>query len=144
MRFVWGQDATLLDSVGHWDGFGGFTVVQDTGHHAIMELTDKCDKLGWAAKFSHDFTESILTNCIKSLGLTNEGHVEITTLFFYLSWSRQAAKIMSVVPRPVQKPHWLLGRRPCSRLQSKGLWWTQARVLPAIDRRDIPWWLSQS
>lgn len=105
MRFVWGQDATLLDSVGHWDGFGGFTVVQDTGHHAIMELTDKCDKLGWAAKFSHDFTESILTNCIKSLGLTNEGHVEITTLFFYLSWSRQAAKIMSVVPRPVQKPH---------------------------------------
>ena len=43
----------LLDSrVSHWGGFGGFTVAQETVHHAILELADNCDEFGWAAEFS--------------------------------------------------------------------------------------------
>ena len=67
----WGQEATLLDSVGHWRGFGGLTVVQDAGHNAIMELVDNYDEPDWAAEFFHDFPESIPTDCIKGLGQIN-------------------------------------------------------------------------
>ena len=51
----WGQEATLLDSVGHWRGFGGLTVVQDAGHNAIMELVDNYDELNWQPNFSMIF-----------------------------------------------------------------------------------------
>ena len=59
----------------------------------------------------------------------------------HFSWSWRAAKIMSEVPRPARKPHWLSGRRPCSRWSSKRLSRTRARILPAMDRRDIPLWI---
>lgn len=32
-----GQDTTLFDSIGYWEGLGRFAVVEDPGHDAIID-----------------------------------------------------------------------------------------------------------
>jgi len=79
-----GQDTTLFDSVGHWEGFRWFTVVEDSGHHAIMELADDCDESARAAEFLHDLPKAFPADRIEGLGQVNEGRVEVVMLFHAL------------------------------------------------------------
>ena len=51
------------------------------------------------------------------------------------SWSWRAANIMLVVPRSERKPHWLSGRRPCSKCWMRRFSRMPANILSAIDRR---------
>ena len=79
-----GLDTTLFDSVGHWEGFGWFTIVEDSGHHAVMELADDCDESARAAKFLHDLPEAFPADCIEGLGQVNKGRVKVAMLFHAL------------------------------------------------------------
>ena len=55
-----------------------------------------------------------------------------------------AAKIMSVVPRPARKPHWLSGMMLLMPTWSlRRLSSTRARIFPALESREMPRWLSQ-
>ncbi|KAL8569812.1 hypothetical protein ACOMHN_006538 [Nucella lapillus] len=56
---------TLFDSIGHWECFGGCTVIQDSGHHTVIELADYCNERAWAAKFFHNPPESVPTHCVE-------------------------------------------------------------------------------
>jgi len=61
---------------------------------------------------------------------------------FSCSW--RAENITSVVPRPVQNPHWLSGSIPSSSTCCVSLFnRTLARTLPATERSEIPQRLSQ-
>ena len=51
------------------------------------------------------------------------------------SWSWRAANIMLVVSRSERKPHWLSGRRPCSKCWMRRFSRMPANILSAIDRR---------
>ena len=68
-----------------------------------MELVDDCNELAGAAKFSHDFPESLTTDCVEVRGQINKGCVEVMVLFH--AFLLELAKIMSVVPPPAQKLH---------------------------------------
>ena len=81
LNSVGARTQPCLNSVGYWEGFGGFAVFQDSSHHAIMDLADYCDERAWAAEFFHDFPESLPTDCIEGLGQVNEGRVEVMVLF---------------------------------------------------------------
>ena len=64
---------------------------------------------------------------------------------WHFSWSCHAVKIMSVVPLSYLNPHWLYGRSPdCSRRSFNRFSRTLARILPAIDNKEMPRWLSQT
>ena len=60
----------------------------------------------------------------------------------YCSWhfscSWRAAKIMSTVPRPPRKQHWLYGSRPCSKWTIRRLSSIRANIFPSMARRGFP------
>ena len=59
--------------------------------------------------------------------------------------SCRAVKIMSIVPLFFLNPHWLSGRSPDrSRCSFNRFSRTLARIFPAIDNKDMLWWLSQT
>ena len=76
-----GQVTALFDSFGHREGFRGFPILEDSGHHAVVELADYCNECAWTAEFSHDFPKSILADSVESLGQVNKGRVEVAVLF---------------------------------------------------------------
>ena len=46
-----------------------------------MELRDNCDESAWAARFFHDFPDSVSSDSIEGLGHINGGRVKATMLF---------------------------------------------------------------
>lgn len=47
-----------------------------------------------------------------------------------------------MVPRFFLKPHWLSWRRPCFKWEDRRFGRILAKIFPAIERREIPRWLS--
>ncbi|KAJ7337099.1 hypothetical protein OS493_009951 [Desmophyllum pertusum] len=90
-----------------------------------------------------DNGEALTTDCVEGLGEVNKGGVEVLMLLLALFLELSSSEIMSTVPRPALKPHWLSGRRPISRCLMRLLRRTLGRIFPAIDSREIPRWLSQ-
>ena len=70
-----------MSGPGHNLGFRGFTVVEDSGYHAVAELADYCNECAWTAEFSHDFPKSVWADSVESLGQVNKGRVEVAVLF---------------------------------------------------------------
>ena len=63
---------------------------------------------------------------------------------WHFSCSWRAAKTMPMVPCSLRKPHWLSGSRPFPRCSIKQFRRIFAKIFPAMQRRDIPLWLSQA
>ena len=62
--------------------------------------------------------------------------------FMHFHWSWLPAKIISVAPWPWRNPHWFSGRRPCSTWFNRWFRSTRTKILPAINRMEIPRCLS--
>ena len=77
LNSVGGQNAALFDSVGDREGVRRVAVVEDMGHHAIVELMDNGDELFGATELGHDLPEAIPTDRVERLGQVNEGDVEV-------------------------------------------------------------------
>ena len=75
------QNAALFHSICHWEGIGSLSIIQDTGHHAIMKLADNGDELVRTSKLFHDFPESTSADGIECLGQVDEGGVQVAVLF---------------------------------------------------------------
>ena len=52
------------------------TVVDNSGHHPIVEVFQDGKEIWWAAKFCQDFPQEAAVNGIKSFGKVYEGEVE--------------------------------------------------------------------
>ena len=97
--------------------------VKDLSLHAVMEMTDQRDESVRASKLTHDAAEAVAADVIEGFGQVHT---------------------MSMVSRSFQKPHWLSGIRPFSRCSMRQFGRILARTFPAMQRSDIPLWLSQA
>ena len=62
----------------------------------------------------------------------------------HFSWICLAVKIISAVPRPGRNPHWLSGMMFCPKTcDDNRFMMMRPSISPAMDKSDIPWWLSQ-
>ena len=96
-----------------------------------------------AAKLAHDFPQSLSADCVESIVEIHKGGERSQCCSIHFSWRWRAVNNMSTVPWPARKKHWLSGRRPYSRWWRRRLSSTRAKTLPAMERREIPRWLSQ-
>ena len=80
------------------------------------------------------FLQTVSNALVKSMNVMKRS--SYCSWHFSCSW--RAAKIMSTVPRPPRKPHWLSGSRPCSKWTIRRLSITRANIFPAMARREIP------
>ena len=138
-----GKDTTLHDTAGDWEGFWRLTIIKNSGLHAFIELANDGDEFVGAAKLAHDFPQSVSADCVEGIGEIHKGGERSQCCSIHFSWRWRAVNNMSTVPWPARKKHWLSGRRPYSRWWRRRLSSTRAKTLPAMERREIPRWLSQ-
>ena len=106
--------------------------IKNSGLHALIELAN-----------AHDFPQSFSADCVESIVEIHKGGKRSQCCSIHFSWRWRAVNNMSTVPWPAWKKHWLSGRRPYSRWWRRRLSSTRAKTLPAMERREIPRWLSQ-
>ena len=106
--------------------------IKNSGLHALIELAN-----------AHDFPQSFSADCVESIVEIHKGGERSQCCSIHFSWRWRAVNNMSTVPWPARKKHWLSGRRPYSRWWRRQLSSTWAKTLPAMERREIPRWLSQ-
>ena len=131
------------------NGLKKLAIILDPCRHTIVELPHHCYEFGGIAKLCHNFPKSLTTDCVKFFRKVDKGHVEVHILFLVhilsATWSCCAVKIMSIVPLSLLNPHWLSGRSPdCSRCSFNRFSRTLARILAAIDNKEMSRWLSQT
>ena len=106
--------------------------IKNSGLHALIELAN-----------AHDFPQSFSADCVESIVEIHKGGERSQCCSIHFSWRWRAVNNMSTVPWPARKKHWLSGRRPYSRWWRRRLSSTRAKTLPAMEKREIPRWLSQ-
>ena len=77
------------------------------GSHFVMELEEYCSQFAGAAKFLHDLPNPFPTDHVEALVRSINVVKRTQSYLTHFSCSWRVAKIMSLVPRPSQTPHWL-------------------------------------
>ena len=137
------QHTSLFDSICDRKGTKWLAIIEDLNKHPIMGSTYQADKLWWAAKLWHDFPETIMTDSVENLCQVNERGIEILILFLEFFLGLLSCIYNVNCTTTFLKPHWLSGNRTCSRWARRQLSSRQASTSLAVERREIPKWLSQ-
>lgn len=80
--------------VGDWEGFRGLSVVLDSGHHSIVELSDDGDELSWASVLRHNFPKTLSTISVEGLV-----QIDIRAVFLKLSSSKHYINSPAFFPK---------------------------------------------
>ena len=83
-------------------------------------------------------------NSIKGPGQINGGREQVGILFLTFLLQIPCSKHHVNGPRLLQKPHWFCGRSPWSKCDIRLLRRILVNILPVMERKDIPQWLSHA